>query len=115
MTKFKITNGSFRAKAFKVHGGTEEVLPGKTRTIDVKGGLTDEFIEQQGLLGVKIEAVKNAEKASDAELKAVHRGGGSYSVMRGDEEVLEKLSKADAESFNAMSPAERDEYVKAPA
>jgi hypothetical protein len=44
-------------------------------------------------------------------LKAVHRGGGSFSIMRGDEEVAEKLTKADADAFNAMSDEDKAAYV----
>lgn len=47
-----------------------------------------------------------------SDLKAVHRGGGSYSIMRGDEEVKEGLNKADAEAFNKLSAADQAEYVK---
>lgn len=50
-------------------------------------------------------------------LKAVHRGGGSYSVMRGDAELVEHLTKADAETFNALDDAEKTAFVtdRAPA
>ncbi len=43
----------------------------------------------------------------DSELRAVHRGRGSYSVVSGekDEEVLGGLSKEEAETFNNL-PAE---------
>lgn len=45
---------------------------------------------------------------------AKHRGGGSYSVLDADgNEVLEKMSKEDAEAFNGMADAEKAEYVKA--
>lgn len=51
-----------------------------------------------------------------ATYEAKHRGGGSYSIVDGDgKEVAEKLTKADADSFNAMSDAEKAEYVKASA
>lgn len=51
---------------------------------------------------------------NDAPLKAVHRGGGSYSIMRGDEpvEAVEKLSKDEAEAFNALaSDDDREAFV----
>lgn len=44
-------------------------------------------------------------------IRAVHRGRGSYSVMDGANELLQGLSKADAEAFNAMSPGEQVEYL----
>lgn len=47
---------------------------------------------------------------------AKHRGGGSYSVLDADgNEVTEKMTKEDAEAFNAMTDAEKAEYVKAEA
>ncbi len=41
-------------------------------------------------------------------LKAVHRGRGNYSIMRGDaDELAEGLTKAEAEAFNAMNDDEK--------
>lgn len=53
-----------------------------------------------------------APAAPDTSLKAEHRGRGSYSIMRGEEEVKEGLNKADADAFNALSDDEKAEYVK---
>lgn len=62
----------------------------------------------------EIEDLRRAMVTTPIKLEAKHRGGGSYSVMDADgKEVLEKLSKADAEAFNAMSVEEQAEYVKA--
>ncbi|WJR67237.1 hypothetical protein QTA58_00235 [Neorhizobium sp. CSC1952] len=58
-----------------------------------------------------IEA-KEPAKSEDNELKAVHRGRGSFSIMQGDKELKEGLSKEDADAFNAMSDGEKAEYVK---
>lgn len=44
-------------------------------------------------------------------VKAVHRGGGSYSIMDGDKELVEKLSKDDAEAFNALSDEDKAAFV----
>jgi hypothetical protein len=44
-------------------------------------------------------------------LKAVHRGRGSWSIMDGDVEVKEGLSKADAEAFNSWSDADKKAFV----
>jgi len=44
-------------------------------------------------------------------LEAKHRGKGSWSVMRGEDEVSSGLSKDDAEAFNAMSHTDQAEYV----
>lgn len=46
--------------------------------------------------------------------EAKHRGAGSWSVMDSNGvEVLDKLSKEDAEAFNKLSDPERAEYVAA--
>lgn len=46
-------------------------------------------------------------------LEAKHRGKGSYSVLDASgAEVMEGLSKEDAEAFNAMTADEKAEYVK---
>lgn len=72
----------------------------------------DDLAKQLEAANTEIEKLRT--KAADApvKLEAKHRGGGSYSVMDADgKEVLEKLSKADAEAFNAMSAEEQAEYV----
>jgi hypothetical protein len=56
------------------------------------------------------------EKASDPndeKLEAKHRGGGRFSIMRGDAEIKDGLSKADADAFNGLSVEEKAEYVLA--
>lgn len=53
-----------------------------------------------------------SELQPEASPTAVHRGRGSYSIMLGDEELKEGLSKADAETFNALSRDEQAEYLK---
>jgi len=50
-------------------------------------------------------------QADPDEIVAKHRGGGSYSIMRGDAELVEKLTRADAEAFNAMTVEEQDAYI----
>ena len=52
------------------------------------------------------------EAVEDEALEAKHRGRGSYSIMRGDDELVENLSKEDATTFNALSDEEKAEYVK---
>lgn len=42
---------------------------------------------------------------------AKHRGGGSYSIMRGDDEVIEKLTRAEAEAFTAMAPELQNQFI----
>lgn len=51
------------------------------------------------------------EEPEAPKFEARHKGGGSYSVFRGDAEVMDKLSKADADAFNAFSDAEKADYL----
>lgn len=117
MTVLRVSNRSHRAKAFKVIGGLKVVKAGQTETIENARELTDAQIAALARQGVKVRqssgaAPERREPASSTrELKAVHRGGGSYSVMRGDVEVVEKLSKDDAAAFNEMSAEDRESYV----
>jgi hypothetical protein len=47
-------------------------------------------------------------------LEAKHRGGGSWSVVDpAGNEIVEKLDKAGAEKFNAMSDADKAKFVEA--
>jgi hypothetical protein len=43
--------------------------------------------------------------------RAVHRGRGSYSVMRGEDEIVEGLTRLEYQSFNTYSPAEQAAFV----
>lgn len=45
-------------------------------------------------------------------LKAEHHGGGKFNITNGETVLAKGLSKADADAFNAMTPAEQAEYVK---
>ena len=50
---------------------------------------------------------------AEEKLVAKHRGAGSYSVMRGDDEVVDKLAKDQAEAFNALSDEDKAVAVEA--
>lgn len=58
-------------------------------------------------------AVTNPKSDPLSAYEARHRGGGSYSIMLGEQEVVEKLSKADAEAFNGMTAEDKKAYVEA--
>lgn len=58
----------------------------------------------------KIAELEAALKATTS-LKAVHRGGGSWSVMRGEVEVKQSMTKEDAEAFNSLSDEDKEKYV----
>lgn len=59
-------------------------------------------------------AEEGLEGTGDDNLQAVHRGGGSYSVMRGDQPVesIEHLDRDTAERFNRMSPERKAKFVE---
>lgn len=61
----------------------------------------------------KEEALQRAEDflAEPVERKAVHRGRGSYSIMSNGEEIVEGLKRAEADVFNAASPAEQQAFI----
>lgn len=52
-----------------------------------------------------------AQPATD--LRAIHRGRGSFSIMRGDEEIIEGLKKDQAHEFNDMGPADKAAFIEA--
>lgn len=49
--------------------------------------------------------------ADGEKLAAVHRGRGSWSIMRGAAEVQSGMTKADAEVFNALTDDEKEAFV----
>jgi hypothetical protein len=54
-----------------------------------------------------------AEKTAEDGLKAVHNGGGRFVIKNGADTVKDGLTKEDAAVFNALSDADKAEYVKA--
>lgn len=44
-------------------------------------------------------------------LKAEHHGGGKFKITKGEEVILNGLSKADADAFNALSAEDREAFV----
>ena len=59
----------------------------------------------------QLAAARAGSGSETGELKAIHRGRGSFSIMRGDKEVKDGLSKADADAFNAMSDEDKAAFV----
>lgn len=47
------------------------------------------------------------------QVRAVHRGRGSYSIIDRDGEIIEGLSKQQAADFNAMTLADRLAFIEA--
>lgn len=58
-------------------------------------------------------AVPPAAPPADVPFEAKHRGFGRYSVMQGDKEVVEGLSKEEAAAFNTWSDEDKAAYVAA--
>lgn len=114
--EYHIKNPTHRAKAFKVHGGLEEVGPKSEGTIDVKGGLTDEFISLQALEGVVItpvggeadEPAKTDGKAAIGAYEARETSPGWFKIHDADGKAIGKSMREDeADAFNALSDADK--------
>jgi hypothetical protein len=102
--RIKITAGGIYGADGEVAIGTELTLSEEPtawvgRYEVISGGETEGKV-----------AITNPAQGDD-KLVAKHRGRGSYSIMRGDDEVAENLSKAEAEDFNAMSDEDKAAFV----
>lgn len=113
MAEYHVKNGSAVAKAFKVRGGHQVVPAGKEADVADAKELTEAQLDAFERDGVKVKAKGAKVKKDDTGLKAVHRGGGSYSIMQGETEVVEKLSKEEAEAFNVASDEDKAAFVAA--
>lgn len=94
-----------------VRGGTVLLEAGQTAEVEVTAAeaadLSKEWFETTGGK-VKAEPPKDPPKAGP---EAKHRGGGSYSIMDGDKELREKLTKEQAEAFNALDADARAKWL----
>jgi|GEM_PF-3593406 len=110
--KVNITNASKRQITLP---GTIVLAPGETKPAPVsvlENVVVKAWIDAKELMKGETEEGQKPAKDGDTSLKAVHSGGGSYAVKRGDEVVLKGMTKADAEAFNAMSDEDREALVK---
>ena len=97
-----------------VRRGEEELAIGDE--IEVDGDtIPDSLVNKVRVSDGRTAITNPAEGAvQDETYEAKHRGGGSYSVLDGDgKEVLEKLTKEQAEAFNALDAEERARTVAA--
>lgn len=85
------------------NGDTEEMAALRAKFDEAWKGLSDKF--------EKATADLAALQAQHA-LKAEHHGGGKFNITKGEDVLAKGLSKADADAFNAMTDAEKAEYVK---
>lgn len=110
MGTYTVKNGSSIDKAFKGDGGYTVVAAGAEGEVVTKRDLTEEQIDAYARDGVKVSE-KKGKKGGDAGLKAEHHGGGKFNITKGEEVLLQGLSKADADAFNAMSDEDKAAFV----
>lgn len=110
-------------------GDTPEMADLRTRFNEAWAGSQDRIKTLEGEVAQRDDRIadlerqvadaKAAKPSSDGgqggsdELKAVHRGRGSYSIMRGSEELAEGLSKEDADAFNALTAEQKAAQLQA--
>lgn len=89
--------------------GSKEVVTGVTPTAPIV-----QPVEPQPEDPAKVTPGQADAPSGDSDLRAVHRGRGSYSVVRGDkdEEVAEGLTKEEAETFNNLSASQKAAALK---
>lgn len=112
-TTYTVKNGGPLDKAFKVYGGFAVVQAGKGGEVTTTRPLTEAQIDALARDGVTVteKAAKKADPKSAEGPRAAHRGGGSYSVMDGDKELVEKLSKEEAEAFNMLDADAKAKFI----
>jgi hypothetical protein len=119
----KVTNNTRSVLGINVKDGDKvrsvSLAAGETRDLDVIETPVHKARVEAGKLTLGAKAAK-AEKqggggggSDTATLEAKHRGGGSYSVMDGDKELVEKLDKDQADKFNALDDAGKAAFIEA--
>ena len=110
MTSFTITNGHFRPKAFKVHGGIDTVAPGETKTLDVKGGLTDEQMAELAADGVVIKVADGdaPDGGRDGAIRTAINGLGEDGYTEGGKPEVQAINAALPEGTDPVTAKERD-------
>lgn len=109
-----VASAGVMASAVSVQGNEYQVVDGivqatEDETVAIAADLAPHGFTLQS---------QEVEAPAPVELIAKHRGGGSWSVLRGEEELLEGLKKPEAEAFNALSVEDREaalEYALATA
>jgi hypothetical protein len=111
----KVTNNAAGTRVVnaKVDGKVTQVslAPGQTKDIDlIETKATKARIESGDIV---VGKAASKAKEPDTGFKAEHHGGGKFNVTEGETVHLSGLSKADADAFNGMSPADQKAYVEA--
>lgn len=89
------------------------IYDGKGQEIPVGTELTVK--EEPAAWAGRFETIEGAGKGKTAVtndgLKAEHHGGGKFNITKGEEVLLQGLSKADADAFNALSDDDKAAFV----
>jgi hypothetical protein len=83
---------------------------------DFIGGNSVEVTDEKHLAKFRgnrfFEVTDEPSEPAGLELLAKHKGRGVFSIVRGDEDIVEGLTKADADAFNALSDEDKAAYVE---
>lgn len=104
--KLIITQAGVRRAGIELAVGSEIEIDG--------AAIPDSLINKAEIMDVRTAITNPAKDAvqQSVSYEAKHRGRGSYSVLdAAGAEVMDGLSKDDAEAFNAMSAEDRAAYV----
>ena len=113
---YDVTNNAPGPRTFQARSDTGAIytatlLPGQTQTLDLVDPKHPAIVGMAEAGEIGLKSVKGKADAEPQEPKAVHRGGGSYTVMGGDVELVSGLSKEEAEAFNALDAAAKTAFV----
>lgn len=110
---YSIKNTGSVDKAFKVRGGHQILAAGKEGEVTMPRPLDHEQIDALARDGVKVTKKGSTKTVDEAPAgpQAVHRGAGSYSILDGDKELVEKLSKEEADSFNKLDADAKAAFI----
>lgn len=111
MQKYEITNGYHRVQAFKVFGGTADVKPGETKTLDVEADLSEEFLELMKSRGVQMKALGgDPEPVTDGPAKSAS----DVIALFEDGETNFFTAKAEAKKLlGDATPSTKNEIIEA--
>lgn len=112
MTTYKIDNQSPVDKAFVTDEGHKIVAAGSKGEVTTSRPLTEEQIAALEADNCSVTEAKGKKDGGDTGLKAEHHGGGKFRITEGEKVILTDLTKADADTFNALSDDAKAEFVK---
>ena len=109
MAQYHVKNTSHLDKAFKVRGGHQVIPAGKNADVLDARELTEAQIDALARDKVKVtvkgpRAKDNGGNDDPAGPEAKHRGAGSYSIMEGDAEIRDKLTRTRPRPSMPLTP-----------